>query len=201
MFKKALIAFSLCVGLSGAAYAELPAFNQKFYSNGTPLAEKPPVLRDFIEFRTARGFSEEAFLNLKGESVKLSQWRNKLIVVDVWATWCEPCLRSLPAIWDLQKHYNRDDSKVRIVSIALDKNMKRVQKFLKRNNFEGFDTLADTEQKLGDAVPLDVIPSVFVLDGNGKLVGFVRGNVDWKDASVKTYFDRLAEKYAVRKEK
>ena len=55
MFKKALIALAFVIGAQCAS-AALPAFNQKFEKNGQPIAEKPLVARDFIEFRTARGF-------------------------------------------------------------------------------------------------------------------------------------------------
>lgn len=48
---------------------------------------------------------------------------------------------------------------------------------------------------------VDVTPSTFVLDGNGHLVGFVRGYIDWADPAVPAYFEKLAEKYADRSKK
>ena len=60
MFKKALIALAFVIGAQCAS-AALPAFNQKFEKNGQPIAEKPLVARDFIEFRTARGFPLDGY--------------------------------------------------------------------------------------------------------------------------------------------
>ena len=118
--------------------------------------------------------------------------------MDVWATWCEPCIRSLPAIKNLQAHFNNDKSDVRVVSIALDLKAARIDKFVKRHKFEGFESWHDPKKNLSEALPLDVIPSFFLLDGHGHTVGFVRGFVDWSDPAVIPYLEALAKKYAKR---
>ena len=69
MFKKALIALAFVIGAQCAS-AALPAFNQKFEKNGQPIAEKPLVARDFIEFRTARGFPLDGYKDLAGSTPK-----------------------------------------------------------------------------------------------------------------------------------
>ena len=51
---------------------------------------------------------------------------------------------------------------------------------------------------IGDDVPLDVVPSFFLLDGQGNLVGFVRGYVNWTGPEVLAYINKLADKYAER---
>ena len=48
---------------------------------------------------------------------------------------------------------------------------------------------------IGDDVPLDVVPSFFMLDGQGNLIGFVRGFVDWTGPEVIDYLNKLADKY------
>ena len=82
MFKKALIALAFVIGAQCAS-AALPAFNQKFEKNGQPIAEKPLVARDFIEFRTARGFPLDGYKDLAGNPQSLSQFKDKLVIVDV----------------------------------------------------------------------------------------------------------------------
>ena len=76
MFKKALIALAFVIGAQCAS-AALPAFNQKFEKNGQPIAEKPLVARDFIEFRTARGFPLDGYKDLAGNPQSLSQARDR----------------------------------------------------------------------------------------------------------------------------
>ncbi|MFR6359858.1 MAG: TlpA family protein disulfide reductase [Sutterella wadsworthensis] len=79
--------------------AALPAFNQKFEKNGQPIAEKPLVARDFIEFRTARGFPLDGYKDLAGNPQSLSQFKDKLVIVDVWGSWSATCQRSARRSW------------------------------------------------------------------------------------------------------
>ena len=98
----------------------------------------------------------------------------------------------------LQERYNKEGSDIQVISIALDQNARRVTKFIEKHNFQGFHTWHDPEQKLSETLPLDVIPSFFVLDGHGHTVGFVRGFVDWSGEGVPAYLEALAKKYAKR---
>lgn len=209
--KNTLIALGLSLGLSMTAMTGFAAeaaadanpalqfgFNQKFEANGEPLGGQPGELRSLIEFRTARGFSTADFKDLDGKTVNLSQFKGKMVLVDVWATWCEPCIRSLPAVKALQERFNKEGSDIEVISIALDQNPRRITKFIEKHNFQGFHSWHDPEQKLAETLPLDVIPSFFVLDGHGHTVAFVRGYVDWAGKDVPAYLEKLAAKYAKR---
>lgn len=205
--KRLLLSLALAASLSVSAVAAqpqaeeyVPAFQNKIVENGEPMAGKPGQLRDFLEMRHTRGFSKAVLPDLDGKPVALNSFKGKLVLLDVWATWCEPCIRTMPAMHELQRHFNKDPkSKVHVISVSVDDNVKDVKKFMKRYGLgEDFSTLIDTKQVIGDDVPLDVVPSFFVLDGQGNLVGFVRGFVDWTGPEVIAYLNKLADKYAAR---
>lgn len=202
--KKTLLMCAMLLGLQcatvgSAVCADLPGFQVKTCENGEPIADKPGVLLDFIELRHARGFSKAVLDDLDGKPHALNGYKGKLVMVDVWATWCEPCIRTLPAIKKLQERYNNDPkSDIQIVSVSVDRTVGEVKKFLKLHNLQGFTSLIDPKQLIGNDMPLDVVPSVFVLDGQGNLIGFVRGYIDWADDSVHGYLVALAKKYAKR---
>ena len=205
--KRLLLSLALAASLSVSAVAAqpqaeeyIPAFQNKIVENGEPMAGKPGQLRDFLEMRHTRGFSKAVLPDLNGKPVALNSFKGKLVLLDVWATWCEPCIRTMPAMHELQRHFNKDPkSKVHVISVSVDDNVKDVKKFMKRYGLgEDFSTLIDTKQVIGDDVPLDVVPSFFVLDGQGNLVGFVRGFVDWTGPEVIAYLNKLADKYAAR---
>ncbi len=205
--KRLLLSLALAASLSVSAVAAqpqaeeyVPAFQNKIVENGEPMAGKPGQLRDFLEMRHTRGFSKAVLPDLNGKPVALNSFKGKLVLLDVWATWCEPCIRTMPAMHELQRHFNKDPkSKVHVISVSVDDNVKDVKKFMKRYGLgEDFSTLIDTKQVIGDDVPLDVVPSFFVLDGQGNLVGFVRGFVDWTGPEVIAYLNKLADKYAAR---
>lgn len=205
--KRLLLSLALATSLSMSAVAaeapvtdHLPAFQTKIVENGEPLAGKPGQLRDFLEMRHTRGFSKAVLPDLNGKQVALDSFKGKLVLVDIWASWCEPCIRTMPAVHALQKHFNNDPkSKVYVLSVSVDAKVKNVQKFLKKHGMDSdFNTLIDTKQVIGDDVPLDVVPTFFMLDGQGNLIGFVRGFVDWTGPEVIEYLNKLAEKYAER---
>lgn len=205
--KRLVLALALATSLSVSAMAaeapvtdHIPAFQTKIVENGEPLASKPGQLRDFLEMRHTRGFSKAVLPDLHGKEVALNSFKGKLVLVDIWATWCEPCIRTMPAMYELQKKFNSDPkSKIQVVSVSVDEKPKTVQKFLKKHGMGAdFNTLIDTKQIIGDDVPLDVVPSFFMLDGQGNLIGFVRGFVDWTGPEVLDYLNRLADKYAGR---
>lgn len=205
--KRLLLSLALATSLSMSAVAaeapvtdHLPAFQTKIVENGEPLAGKPGQLRDFLEMRHTRGFSKAVLPDLNGKQVALDSFKGKLVLVDIWASWCEPCIRTMPAVHALQKHFNNDPkSKVYVLSVSVDAKVKNVQKFLKKHGMDSdFNTLIDTKQVIGDDVPLDVVPSFFVLDGQGNLIGFVRGFIDWTGPEVIEYLNKLADKYAER---
>ena len=106
----------------------------------------------------------------------------------------------MPAMHELQKKFNHDPkSRIHILSVSVDDKVNNVQKFMKKYGLgKDFETLIDTKQVIGDDVPLDVVPSFFMLDGQGNLIGFVRGFVDWTGPEVIDYLNKLADKYAGR---
>lgn len=199
MLKKCVLAMTLAlgIGLSGTALSALPSFNHKIYNTGEQVADKPMVMRDFIEMHNARGFELTHFTTLEGKKVPLTDLAGKMTVLVVWASWNEPSQRIIPQMMNLQKIFNKEDSKVQILGVGVDKKAKRAKKFLAKHQLEAFETLQDPTHLLKAAVPLDVIPSIFVLDGKGNLVGLVRGHsLDWSEPSIVDYLKRMGEKYA-----
>ena len=199
MLKQAVIALSLALGLAGAVGATGPqdsVLSQKIHRNGKPIAEKPDVLRDFIEFRTARGFPDIEFTDKDGKPVHPVDWKGSLVLVHAWATWSEHSLREIPHIIALQQRWNKPGSNVRVVALANDLKKRRVEKFIEKHHFEALDTYYDLKDQLSDRVPLDVLPALFVLDAGGHMVGFIRGFVDLSDPAVEGYIEKLAAKYA-----
>ncbi len=65
--------------------------------------------------------------DLDGKLHNISQWDGKLLVINFWASWCEPCLREMPAFARLQQHY--EDQGVQFIGIAVD-NAADVSEFL-----------------------------------------------------------------------
>lgn len=122
-----------------------------------------------------------AFSDRNGTAIDFSQYRGQVIMVNMWATWCPPCVRELPALDRFKTKFDQSKFTVLPISIDIDGTAK-VEPFLKSLDMEGFKTYYDPQQALSEVFPLDTIPATFILNGKGELIAFVRTFVDWDDA-------------------
>ena len=120
------------------------------------------------------------FSDADGKAVDFSQYRGKVIMVNMWATWCPPCVRELPAIKRLASKFDKAQFEILPISIDLD-GKTQVEPFLKELGMEDFTSYYDEKQQLGQVFPLDTIPATFILNKEGDLIAFVRTFVDWDD--------------------
>lgn len=116
--------------------------------------------------------------DLNGKKVALSDLKGKTVIVDFWATWCGPCIKSFPGMQQAVNKY-KDDEGVAFVFINAWENGEDKRKvagdFMTKRNFT-FDVLLDTENKTIGDFKVEGIPTKFVIDKAGniryKSVGF-----------------------------
>ena len=127
-----------------------------------------------------------------------SQYRGKVLLVNMWATWCPPCVRELPALQRFAKKF--DQEKLAFLPISIDQEGKdKVKPFLVSVGMPDFDSFYDPKMALDAIFPLDTIPATFILDGSGTLIAFVRSFVDWDDPKAEALLNSLIEREQQRK--
>lgn len=138
-----------------------------------------------------------AFNDVDGKAIDFSHYKGKVIMVNMWATWCPPCVRELPAIERLATKFKAEDFALLPISIDAE-GKQQVQSFLNTLGMAGFNSYYDPQQNLGQVFPLDTIPATFILDQDGQLIAFVRSFVDWDDAKavslIQGFIDKGREK-------
>ena len=108
-----------------------------------------------------------------GKEVKLSSLRGKVVLVNFWATWCEPCKIEMPSLVDLQKKYGAQG--LQIVGVAMDDaDDKEINTFAHKMGVN-YMVLRGTE-KVGELYGgVDHLPMTYYLDRSGKVVGATEG--------------------------
>ena len=114
--------------------------------------------------------------NVQVNQVGLSQFNGKIILLNMWATWCPPCIKELPALDRLQQRLGKDDFE--IVAVSLDDDIKLAAKMF-------FDTLLiksmalyiESAENLGRDFPVDVVPASFLIDRKARQLGRNRTSI------------------------
>jgi len=113
-------------------------------------------------------FSEK---DLLGNPLSVSQYEDKVVLVEFWATWCVPCVAELP---NILKAYNKHHSNgLEVIGISLDQDEQKLKSFLKAKEIpwvQYFDGKG-WENKLAVKYGIDLVPATFLLDRQGKIIG------------------------------
>ena len=114
--------------------------------------------------------------DLDGKVVKLSDYKGKPVVLDFWATWCQPCRASLPHLNELHQRYNERGLVVLGLSVD-DGGPQRVRRFADHLGLKFRLAMAD-ERVLDTFGPIRSIPTTFFIDKKGQVVRRVVGYID-----------------------
>ncbi len=119
--------------------------------------------------------------DLDGKSHDLAALRGKVVLVNYWATWCEPCRDEMPSLSRLQNKL--DPKRFVVLAVNVDEPESRIRKFLEQTPL-GFPVLLDPERKAGKAWNVRVLPASFVIDRNGRIRYTAVGELDWDAEAV-----------------
>lgn len=119
--------------------------------------------------------------DLKGQAVKLSQHRGKVVFLNLWTTWCPPCREEMPAMQRLAKKLAGEGFVM--LAVSEDDEAGKVQAFVDEMNLD-FPVLIDSTGTVGRLYGITGYPETFIIDREGKQVARFIGPRDWSDPEV-----------------
>jgi len=133
-----------------------------------------------------------AFADREGNPVRLSDKRGRVVVLNLWATWCAPCVREMPALDRLQALEGGPD--VEVVALSLDRGgIAQVGPFFDRLGLNNLSVYIDQPSEAMKAFRPRGLPTTIVLGRDGRELGRVEGELAWDgDAGRKIVRDALA---------
>ena len=127
--------------------------------------------------------------NLYGKEISLNQFRGKHVLINFWATWCGPCKIEMPSLEALYERFKDRN----FVLLAISNDMfgaNIVKPFVKAHNIN-FPVLLDQRLKVSNAFGVVSLPTTFMIDPQGKIIGALFGAEDWATPSNILYFENL----------
>jgi peroxiredoxin len=126
------------------------------------------------------GFKAPAFTarNLKGNRVQLADHKGKVVILNLWATWCGPCRVEMPGMENLYRRYRSEG--LEILAVSLDRGSPdKVQTFADEYRLS-FPVLLDSDRQVESQYHTLTIPTTFVIDKKGMVVAEVDGAKNWE---------------------
>jgi thiol-disulfide isomerase/thioredoxin len=134
------------------------------------------------------------FKDETGKDTDLSAWKGRVVLLNLWATWCAPCRKEMPDIAKLQKELGSADFEV--VALSVDrKGLAASQTFLKEIGADNLKTYTDQESKSLAAIQALGLPATILIDRNGQEAARILGPAEWASPEAQAMIKALvAEK-------
>jgi peroxiredoxin len=120
--------------------------------------------------------------------LRLSDLRGKVVFVNFWATWCDPCKEEMPAMERLYQRF-RDRGLV-VLALAVDAQVSRVRPFVREHGFT-FTVGLDSRMAVANLYTVRALPSTFIIDRQGHLASLAMGPRQWDGPAARALFESM----------
>jgi len=141
---------------------------------------------------------DASFVNVRGETVRLADFHNKVLLVNFWASWCSPCEKEMPSLAALQSARNSGDFEV--ITISVDEPDDRAYATERLKALSGgvleFYSLSDGPEGWNIVYDSDAgggFPTTLLYDADGRKVAKLEGDADWTSYEAIALIDLIRE--------
>jgi thiol-disulfide isomerase/thioredoxin len=140
------------------------------------------------------GMSEPAEYNwtltdLDEQTVSFAKFKGKTVFLNIWATWCGPCVREMPSIAKLARDPRLQGKNVEFVCVSIDDSALTVRRFLTDKDWTMTIVRANSTPPVFSS---EGIPATFLISPDGRIEATKVGAADWNEPGVVTFLEKLA---------
>jgi len=135
---------------------------------------------------------EFSLTDLQGRAVRLANLKGRVVFLNIWATWCEPCRAEMPAMQALYTRLRGPDFEM--LAVSADQDGREVVKRFVNDLGLTFPVLPDPDLQVAGRYRVTGYPETFVIDRNGRVVAHQIGPYEWDEPDSVAAFRRLIER-------
>ncbi|MGE0527684.1 MAG: TlpA family protein disulfide reductase [Bdellovibrionales bacterium] len=151
---------------------------------------RPPQATRILDELEKRGVPEFQVEKLDGGSVSPKDFKGRILLVNIWATWCAPCVKEFPSLQNLVREFKGE---LTVLAISYDKDRADIETFIKAFGGvpENFVVAWDKDRVTSKLFGTDVLPETYIFSQDQKLVRKVAGETTWDDPYAFQFFRKI----------
>lgn len=160
--------------------------------NGEPQQASPSPGGDMVKFVAndpRPTVPDVSFQDANGQKIDLNAYRDKVVLINFWATWCAPCVKELPSLARLDKAIDRDDFAV--LAVNLDRNQVKAKEWFAVQKIPELAFYADPSLKMQQAFEANALPTTVLIDRVGGEIGRLLGEAEWDAQDAREMIEEL----------
>jgi thiol-disulfide isomerase/thioredoxin len=154
-----------------------------------PIAVDTAQLGEFVRSSRPRSAPQVSFIDTAGQTARLSDFAGKVVLLNLWATWCAPCRHEMPSLERLQTRFG---DKITVLAVSEDiGGSKVVVPFIAKLGLRAIRAYLDPKSAVGQALKVDGLPTSFLIDRQGRVLGRVDGGAEWDSSKMLAIIEPL----------
>ena len=152
-------------------------------SSSSSYAIQQPNLKNLVIHKDPKKLENINFKNVNNNIVNLSEFKNSLIIINFWATWCAPCIEEMPSLNKLQSNPDFKNLKVIPINVGRD-SIEKSKNFFKKLKINNLDIYFDEDIELSTKFLLRGLPTTIFINKNGEEFARVIGFIDFNNKKI-----------------
>ena len=157
---------------------------------GMAIASAQPLPKNFILHEAPKPIASIAFEDGQGRLRSLAEFRGKVVLLNIWATWCGPCRREMPSLDRLQRLLG--GSEFEVVALSIDRTgLDPVRKFYTDVGIRNLAIYIDSSGRATRELATVGVPATLLIDREGRELGRLVGPAEWDEPDIVQFLKRV----------
>ena len=143
-------------------------------------ANELPEIKNIVIHKDLKTYDNLIFLDKNDQKINIKEFRGNMILMNFWATWCEPCKEEMPSLDRLQNNPKLNNLKIITINVGKE-NSKKVNNFFQKLNINNLEPYFDNPTTLAKKLSLRGVPTSVLFNNDGKEFARIIGSINFDD--------------------